>query len=125
MIYICNFRFKSMYLNKIILLLFFTFFCLITSYSQKIFAVDYASQADIKVFVTKYASQADLLVFKVKFSSQSSDNLGNWFFVEYASQADKKIYYCKYASESDLKIYFVDYESQSKWRKNEKRHMFF
>ena len=112
MIYICNFRFKSMYLNKIILLLFVTFFCLKTSYSQKIFAVD-------------YASQADLLVDKVKFSSQSSENFGNWYFVEYASQADKKIYYCKYASEADLKIYFVDYESQSKWRKNEKRHMFF
>ena len=125
MIYICNFRFKSMYLNKIILLLFFTFFCLKTSYSQKIFAVDYASQADIKVFVTKYASQADLLVFKVKFSSQSSDNVGNWYFVEYVSQADKKIYFTEYASQADILIYFVDYKSQARWKKKEKMYLFY
>jgi len=33
--------------------------------AQKIFSVDYASQADIKVFVVDYQSQADLCVYKV------------------------------------------------------------
>ena len=30
--------------------------------SQKVFAVDYASRADVKVFVVDYESRADLLV---------------------------------------------------------------
>ena len=43
----------------------------IISWSQKIFPVDYASQADVKVFVVDYESQADLKVFKVDYSSQA------------------------------------------------------
>ena len=31
--------------------------------AQKMFTVDYASQADVKLFVVEYASQADLCVF--------------------------------------------------------------
>ena len=34
-------------------------------YSQTLFSVDYASQAEVKVFVVDYPSQADLKVFKV------------------------------------------------------------
>jgi hypothetical protein len=60
--------------------------------AQKIFAVTYASQADVKVFVVKYESQADLLVFKVKYASDTGNNQGKWFFTEYASQANKKIF---------------------------------
>ena len=49
--------------NKILL-----FFILLSfkSFSQKIFSVDYSSQADLKVFVTDYESQADLKVFKLE-----------------------------------------------------------
>ena len=39
--------------------------------AQKIFAVDYTSQAQVKVFVVKYESQADLKVYKVKYESQA------------------------------------------------------
>ena len=53
-------------------------------YAQKIFSVEYKSQADVKVFVEKYESQADLVVYKVKYSSLAGDNDGNWFFVDYA-----------------------------------------
>ena len=60
-----------------------------SSTAQKIFAVKYASQADIKVFVVKYESQADLLVYKVSYPSEANNNEGKWFFTEYASQANK------------------------------------
>ena len=70
-----------------------TFFIVTNISAQKVFSVEYESQADIKVFVVDYESQADLSVFKVDYSSQAGKNNGKWFFVEYASQADKKI--CK------------------------------
>ena len=35
--------------------------------AQKIFSVQYESQADVKVFVVDYESQADLLVYKVDY----------------------------------------------------------
>jgi len=63
--------------------------------AQKIFAVDYASQAEVKVFVVKYESQADLKVFKVKYESQAGDNNGKWFFTAYASQAKKENIFCR------------------------------
>lgn len=66
-------------------LLIFLFAFVGTLKAQKIFAVDYASQADVKVFVVKYESQADLKVYKVKYESQAGDNNGKWFFTSYAS----------------------------------------
>ena len=84
--------------------------------AQKIYSVQYESQAEIKVFVVKYESQADLKVYKVKYESQARGNEGLWFFVKYESQADKKIYFVNYESQADLKIYFVEYESQAGWR---------
>ena len=50
------------------------------SIAQKIYAVDHASQADVKVFVTDYQSQADLLVYKVDYASQLGKNDSNWFY---------------------------------------------
>jgi hypothetical protein len=41
--------------------------------AQKVFSVDYSSQADLKVFVVKYESQADLNVYKVKYQSFSNN----------------------------------------------------
>ena len=88
--------------------------------AQKLFSVDYESQADINVFVVQYESQADLKVYKVKYESQATGNDGKWFFTQYASQANKKIFFVKYESQADLKIYFVDYESQAGWRNKSK-----
>ena len=100
-------------------------FCSLFARGQKVFSVDYESQADIKVFVVKYESQADLKVYRVKYESQAGDNDGKWFFVKYQSQADKKIYFVKYESQADVKIFFVDYESQAGWRSNGKKHFFY
>lgn len=68
-----------------------TFLLATNIYAQKVYSVEYASQADVKVFVVEYETQADLSVFKVEYSSQAGKNNGKWFFVEYASRADKKI----------------------------------
>ena len=54
-------------------------------YSQTLFSVDYASQAEVKVFVVDYPSQADLKVFKVDYASQAKGNEGLWYFVEHES----------------------------------------
>ena len=64
-----------------IFLFFILFFLLlaVNSNAQKIFAVEYANQADVKVFVVNYQSQADLLVYKVDYFSQAGKNDGNWF----------------------------------------------
>lgn len=93
--------------------------------AQKVYTVDYESQAHVKVFVVDYESQADLKVYKVKYESQAGQNDGKWFFTEYESQSKKKIYFVKYESQSDLKIYFVEYESQSGWKNSSKKHLMY
>jgi hypothetical protein len=60
--------------------------------SQRVFAVNYPSQADIKVWVAPYEHQADLKVYKVPYQHQAVDNTGKWFFTAYAHQAQKKIF---------------------------------
>ena len=91
--------------------------------AQKIFSVDYASQADIKLFVVDYESQADLCVYKVNYESQTIGNQGLWYFVDYKSQSDKTIFFVDYKSQADLLIFFVDYQSQAKWNKKSKIHL--
>jgi hypothetical protein len=93
--------------------------------AQKVYSVDYASQADVKVYVVDYESQADLKVYRVNYASQAKGNDGKWFSTDYASQADKKIYFVDYESQADLKIYFVDYESQAGWRKAAKKMLMY
>ena len=53
-----------------------TIFIVTNVSAQKVYSVEYASQADIKVFVVDYESQADLSVFKVDYSSQAGKNNG-------------------------------------------------
>ena len=107
------------------LILVFLFCVLCSAKAQKVFSVDYASQADIKVFVVKYESQADLKVFKVKYESQAKENNGKWFFTQYASQAHKKVFFVDYESQADLKIYFVQYESQAGWNRANKKALLY
>ena len=38
--------------------------------AQKIYKVNYSSQADLKVYITDYESQADLKIYYVNYSSQ-------------------------------------------------------
>ena len=52
------------------ILLFLLLFPVLTQ-AQKVFSVDYASQADVKVFVVDYESQADLKIFFVDYESQA------------------------------------------------------
>ena len=93
-------------------ILFIVFLTSSIAYSQKMYSVDYSSQADVKVYVVDYSSQADLKVYKVDYSSQVRGNEGLWFFVDYSSQADKK-------------IYFVEYRSQAGWRNNSKKYLLY
>ena len=93
--------------------------------AQKVFSVEYETQADIKVFVVKYETQADLKVYKVKYESEAKENKGKWFFTEYETQADKTIYFVKYETQADLKIFFVEYETQAGWRKKSKKHLMY
>jgi len=65
---------------KQILFFSFSFFIIFQSQSQKMYSVDYSSQADVKVFVVDYESQADLKVYKVDYSSQAGKNDGQLVF---------------------------------------------
>jgi hypothetical protein len=53
------------YLLSVVVLLMFA----IPVQSQKIFKVQYESQADIKVYIVEYESQCDLKVFFVDYES--------------------------------------------------------
>jgi hypothetical protein len=109
-----NFKTQGMKKTFIFLLLFF--FAALFAQAQKVYSVQYESQADIKVFVVKYESQADLLVYKVPYESQAQGNEGLWFFTKYESRAKKKIYFVEYESQADLKIFFVEYKSKAGWK---------
>ena len=80
--------------------LFFILFLLpLTSYSQKVFSVEYSNQSD--------------------------GNNGLWYFVDYPNQSNKKIYFVEYSNQSDLKIFFVKYKNQSGWRDKSKQHLMY
>ena len=65
--------FSNLVIMRKLLYIFFLF-SLHLSFSQKIFSVQYKSQADIKIFVVEYKSQADLCVYKVDYKSQAGWN---------------------------------------------------
>jgi len=60
--------------------------------SQRVFAVNYPSQADIKVWVAPYEHQADLKVYKVPYQHQADDNTGKWFFTAKPTKRRKKFF---------------------------------
>jgi hypothetical protein len=94
-------------------------------FSQKVFSVNYANQADVKVYVVKYENQADLKVYKVKYENQAGENNGKWFFTQYENQAKKSIFFVPYENQADLKIFFVDYENQAGWRNAAKKQLLY
>ena len=101
-----------LYIMRNILFILFILLFAVTAKAQKVFSVEYASQADVKVFVAEYESRSDLSVYKVDYESRAGKNDGNWFFVDYASQAD-------------VIIYFAEYSSRAGWRNKEKKHLFY
>ncbi len=96
-----------------------------TAVAQKVYSVDYKSDADVKVYTVDYKSDADLVVYKVSYKSDASGNGGLWFFVDYKSDADKKVYFVDYKSDADLKIYFADYKSDAGWKNSSKKHLMY
>jgi len=60
---------KTTYISLILLMLIST-----SLWAQKVFRVDYESQAEKKIYFVKYESQADLKIFKVKYESQAGWN---------------------------------------------------
>ena len=91
-------------------------------YSQKVFKVDHAYQADIKVFSVQHAYQADLKVYTVNHAYQARED-GLWFFTNHAYQADKKIFFTNHNYQADLLIYFVDHSYQAGWNNRSKMHL--
>ena len=71
-------------------LLILLFLLPLTSYSQKVFSVEYSNQSDVKVFVVEYENQCDLKVFKVEYPNQSDGNNGLWYFVDYPNQSIRR-----------------------------------
>ena len=120
---------QSLYQLKLDLVLlesikyFLILFCFNFLYSQKIYEVDYKSQADALIHVVDYKYQADLLVYNVDYKSEAKNNNGLWFKVDYKSQADLKIYYTKYKSQADINIYIVKYKSQAGWTDDSKKEL--
>jgi hypothetical protein len=62
---------------KYILILAALFLSVSAPRAQKVYSVNYESQADVKVYVVQYESQADLNVYKVKYESQASASTAN------------------------------------------------
>ena len=112
-------------MKRVLLVTFFLIGVSFAAQAQKVYAVAYSNQADVKVFVVPYANQADLKVYKVKYANQAEGNEGHWFFTEYSNQAHKKIYFVDYANQADLKIYFVNYSNQAGWVNKAKQHLLY
>lgn len=112
-------------MKKLFALLAITSFSIGIANAQKVFSVEYESQADVKVFVVDYESRADLLVFKEEYESRAGKNDGHWYFVDYESQADKKIFFVEYESQADVKIFFADYSSRAGWENKKLIHHFY
>jgi hypothetical protein len=124
-VYLNSLKMKYSFNLKYIGAIIFFIVIALSSQAQKIYSVDYKSQADVKVFVVKYESECDLKVYKVEYKSEAKENKGLWFFVKYTSEADKKIYFVEYKSEADLKIFFVKYKSQVGWKENSKKYLMY
>ena len=71
----------------------------ITTYAQKVYAVDSQWQAD--------------------------GNEGKWYFTDSEWQADKKVYFVDSEWQADLKIYFVDSEWQAGWEDKSTIHIMY
>jgi|GEM_PF-6197862 len=98
--------------KQINFMLFFSFVLGIQAISgraQRVYKVDYPSQAVLKVFVVAYESQANFLVSFVKYESQVFKD-GMFFPVKYESQAD-------------LKIFIVDNRSKAGWGSKSKQYL--
>lgn len=100
-----------------VLIILFSFWKI--SFSQRVYEVNYPTQADVNLYVVKYESQCDLKVCLVQNASQAKND-GLWLRVKYESQADIKIHYVNYESQADLKIFYVDYPSQAGWKNKDK-----
>ena len=61
--------------NRIMRHILFCLFLLpISTFSQKVYSVQYPNQSDVKVFVVEYESQCDLKVYKVDYPNQVNGN---------------------------------------------------
>ena len=112
-------------MKNVFFLIFMSLFLSPYCQAQKVYSVEYESQADVKVFVVDYENQSDLKVFRVKYSNQAGKNTGKWFFTKYSNQADKNIFFVNYQNQADLKVYFVKYENQAGWRNKSKQHLMY
>lgn len=93
-------------------------------FSQTVFPVKFATQADVKVFEVKFENQADLNVFQVDFQNQATDCNGLWFYTDFVNQARWKIFFTDFENQADLKIFYVKFRNQAGWRNEEKKQLY-
>lgn len=93
-------------------------------FSQTVFPVQFANQADVKVYEVDFENQADLNVFQVDFRNQATNCNGLWFYTDFANQARWKIFFTDFETQADLKIFYVKFRNQAGWRNEEKKELF-
>lgn len=82
--------------------------------AQTVYAVQYASQADVRLYETTIKSQADVILYRVPYRSQADPEKGLWYEATYRSQADLAVYWVAYRSQADCVVYFAPYRSQAR-----------
>lgn len=93
-------------------------------FSQTVFPVKFATQADVKVYEVNFETQADLKVFQVDFQNQATDCSGLWFYTDFVNQAQWKIFFTDFETQADLKIFYVKFRNQAGWRNEEKKQLY-
>ena len=77
------------------------------SFSQLMFEVDYAYQADILLYEVDYAYQADIKYWVTDYRFQADEQKHHWYLVEYPYQARYKIFWVDYRYQADKLVFRV------------------
>ena len=78
------------------------------SFSQLMFEVDYAWQADILLYEVDYAYQADIKYWVADYQFQADEQKHHWFLVRYPHQARYKIFWVDYRYQADKLVFRVN-----------------
>lgn len=118
------FNFTGTFSGKISGIMVLALMCSSPLFSQMVFPVKFANQADVKVYEVKFETQADLNVFRVDFRNQATDCNGLWFYTDFVNQAQWKIFFTDFYTQADLKIFYVKFRNQAGWRNEEKKQLY-
>tara|TARA_S200002703_G_scaffold63639_1_gene55155 strand:- start:1340 stop:1636 length:297 start_codon:yes stop_codon:yes gene_type:complete len=88
--------------------LFILLFLPITGFSQLMFEVDYAWQADILLYEVDYPYQADIKYWVANYQFQADEQKHHWYLVRYPHQARYKIFWVDYRYQADKLVFRVN-----------------